>query len=467
MNSGNFSLYPHQGTGHRRAHRNQSKPGFCERRKYFFCLPFCLLFVGLFLFRADNLQADDEFTFELEEIEKKPLEWGGYVELKFEHFDVNQGGAFTALNFPGEPPTTIDRFSPSLQIDGSYMKGRTSFNWLLKAGGLQDNFGWIDFADIYEAYGRVKPNPNSTVDLGKKSYKWGKGYAWNPVGFINRPKDPNDPQEALEGYITGELDLIKSLSGHETLGNIALTTVLLPVYDGINDEFGAENNINLAAKLYLLYRNTDIDLLLYTGNSRSTRFGADFSRNISSNFEIHGEAAYIMDATKLLLLEDGTTRLEREDAFSGLLGLRYLTENDLTSIIEYYYNGNGYLEDERALFFHRVDESSLLTGDNDAFLNHTRELSLRGYGKPYAGRNYLYARFSQKEPFDILYLSPALTTIVNLDDQSASITPEIAYTGFTNLEIRLRFSLLTGGSFTEYGEKQTNNKLELRLRWFF
>ncbi|MDX2440743.1 MAG: hypothetical protein QNK40_09350 [Desulfobacterales bacterium] len=34
-------------------------------------------------------------------------------------------------------------------------------------------------------------------------------YAWDPVGFINRRKDPNDPEEALEGYITGEIDLIK------------------------------------------------------------------------------------------------------------------------------------------------------------------------------------------------------------------------------------------------------------------
>ncbi|MCF6187612.1 MAG: hypothetical protein L3J49_09115, partial [Desulfobulbaceae bacterium] len=314
---------------------------------------------------------------------------------------------------------------------------------------------------------RVKPNDNSTVDLGKKAYKWGKGYAWNPVGFINRPKDPNDPQEALEGYITGELDLIKSFAGLDSLGNIALTTVLLPVYDSINDEFGAENNINLAAKLYFLYRDTDIDLLMYTGNSRTTRFGGDFSRNITTNFEIHGEAAYILDAQKLLLLEDGTTRLEREDAFSGLLGLRYLSENDLTSIIEYYHNGNGYQEDERALFYHRVDENSLSAENDDTFFNQTRELSLRGYGRPYVGRNYLYAKFSQKEPFDILYLVPALTAIINLDDQSASITPELAYTGFTNWEIRLRFSLLTGGGFTEYGEKQTNNKVELRLRWFF
>ena len=94
-------------------------------------------------------------------------------------------------------------------------------------------------------------------------------------------------------------------------------------------------------------------------------------------------------------------------------------------------------------------------------------MSLRGYGKPYVGRNYLYARFTLKEPFNILYFTPGLTAIVNLDDQSASFTPELAYTGFTNWEMRLRFSLLTGGSFTEYGEKQTSNKIEFRLRWFF
>lgn len=428
---------------------------------------FCLLVAGLLFFLPSTGHADDDFTFELEEIEKKPLEWGGYVELKFEHLDINQDGALTTLNFSEQPPTSIDRFSPSLQIDGSYVKGITSINWLLKAGGMQDNFGWIDFADIFEAYGRVKPNENSTVDLGKKAYKWGKGYAWNPVGFINRPKDPNDPQEALEGYMTGEVDLIKSFASLDSLNNIALTTVLLPVYDDINDEFGAKGNVNFAAKLYLLYQNTDIDFLFYTGNSRSTRFGVDFSRNISTNFEVHGEAAYILDAQKLLLLENGTTLLDREDAFSSLLGLRYLTENDLTSIIEYYHNGNGYLEDERTLFYHRVDEGNLMTGNYDAFLKQTRELSLRGYGRPYVGRNYLYTRFSQKEPFDILYFSSALTTIINLDDLSASISPEIAYTGFTNVEIRLRFSLLIGGSFTEYGEKQTSNKAELRLRWYF
>ena len=94
-------------------------------------------------------------------------------------------------------------------------------------------------------------------------------------------------------------------------------------------------------------------------------------------------------------------------------------------------------------------------------------MSLKGYGRPQPGRDYIYARFSQKEPFDILYFTPALTTMINLDDQSYSVMPELIYTGLTNLEFRVRFSYFNGGSSTEYGEKLYSNKLELRLRYFF
>ncbi len=428
---------------------------------------FGLFIAGLFFIVPSDSQASSDYTFELEEIEKKSLQWGGYVDLSYAHLENNQEGALAKLTFDDHFPSSIDRFSSSLQMNGSYMKGISSFNWLLKASAQQDTFGWIDSADIYEAYGRVKPSAYVNIDLGKQSYKWGKGYAWNPVGFINRPKDPNDPQEALEGYVTGELDLIKSFDG--SLGNVALTTVILPVYDGVNDTFGATEAINLAAKLYLLYLDTDIDLLLYTGNSRSTRIGADFSRNITTNFEIHGEAAYISSKQKFLFLDEETTRLEENDVFSGLLGLRYLTENDLTAIVEYYFNGNGYTEEERALFYQHISRGTieLDSSGSDTLLQQARELSLRGYGGPYVGRNYLYAKFTQKEPFDILYFTPGLTAIVNLDDQSASISPEFVYNGITNWELRLRFSLLTGGSLTEYGEKLISNKVELRLRWFF
>lgn len=411
--------------------------------------------------------SDQEFTFELEEIEKKSLEWEGYAELRWEHMDINQGSAFSLLNLADDPQSDFDRLVGALQLGGSYSQELYSLQWLLKAAGQQDTLGWSDTADIYTAYATFKPKASTSLSLGKKSYKWGKGYAWNPVGFINRRKDPNNPDEALEGYITAEADFIKSNIG--VVQTAALTTVLLPVYDHINDDFGTVNEMNLAAKLYLLLYDTDIDLLLRTGGSRATAYGLDFSRNLLANFEIHGELAWTENQSRLTLGQDGSLQATAEDALAFLIGMRYLSSQNITSIIEYYHNGGGYSQQEMETFYRFAldagDDLQLAAGSK--LLEQARSASLKGYGRAQPGRNYLYARFNQKEPFDILYFTPAITTIVNLEDSSYSLTPELLYTGFTNWEIRLRFSWLSGSSFTEYGEKQNSNKLELRLRYFF
>ena len=430
--------------------------------RYLVRLLFCLLVISPAL-----LCADEEFSFDPEEFEKKPLDWGGYAELKWEHMDINQGSAFARLNLFEHPISTLDRFAGGLRIDGYFAKGIISFNWLFNASAQQDDLGWSDMADIYEAYVGIKPAPVFTAGVGKKIYRWGKGYAWNPVGFVNRAKDPNNPEESLEGYITAEIDLIKSFSG--PLRTAAFTTVILPVWRDVNEDFGEMNNVNLAAKFYLLYRNTDIDLTWYTGNSRSTRYGLDFSGNLASNFEIHGELAYVPSRKSVILQDDGSSLIRKTEAFSYLVGLRYLSENDITGIIEYYHNDAGYTEEEMVHFFQLVEdgENRFLASGSDVLLKRAIDMSQQGYGKPQPGRNYLYARFVRKEPFDILYFSPGLTTIVNLDDNSYSISPEIVYTGFTNWELRLRFSYLNGGTFTEYGEKMNSNKLELRVRSFF
>jgi hypothetical protein len=82
-------------------------------------------------------------------------------------------------------------------------------------------------------------------------------------------------------------------------------------------------------------------------------------------------------------------------------------------------------------------------------------------------KSYLYLRASQKEPFDILYFTPALTWIFNVDDRSFSLSPELVYTGITNLELRLKGTALAGGRFTEFGEKQNDYRIELRARYYF
>lgn len=409
----------------------------------------------------------DEFTFDLEEIEKSPFESGGYIELQWEHMAINEDSIFGSLSLQEKPGSAYDRVTGSLQFGGSYSQQVYSAHWLLNMSGLKDDFGYYDSADLFSAYLTVQPLPAATVTLGKKPYKWGKGYAWNPVGYINRRKDPNNPEESLEGYITAEADIIKSFSG--TLQTAALTTVLLPVYDGINEDFGSLQQVNVGAKLYILFMDTDIDFMTLLGESRPDRYGIDFSKNISSNFEVHGELSYVDKGRKIVLEDDGRLRTVEENALSWLVGLRYLTSFDLTTIVELYHNGLGYSQSEMETFFQFSREANALVQQNASRVLYEQavDASLKGYGKPQPGRDYLYVRVSEKEPFDILYFTPALTAIVNLSDSSFSITPELNYTGITNWEVKLRLSFLHGGNFTEYGEKQNSAKLDLQLRYFF
>ncbi|MGQ9655283.1 MAG: hypothetical protein ACUVXD_14575 [Thermodesulfobacteriota bacterium] len=82
-------------------------------------------------------------------------------------------------------------------------------------------------------------------------------------------------------------------------------------------------------------------------------------------------------------------------------------------------------------------------------------------------RDYISLRASQREPFEILYLTPALRSVWNLGDRSFTLIPELLYSPITNLELRLRGAMLLGGSGTEYGEKQNDYRVEFRARYFF
>ena len=56
---------------------------------------------------------------------------------------------------------------------------------------------------------------------------------------------------------------------------------------------------------------------------------------------------------------------------------------------------------------------------------------------------------------------------MNLNDRSYSLTPELLYTGFTNWELRFRTAFIAGGRSTEFGEKQNDYRMELRIGYYF
>ena len=415
---------------------------------------------------AGSAQAE-EFKFDAAEFDKKPVEFGGYLELKQERAWLNPDGALYKLNFyDRKPRDTLDRTAATLKLDGKFTRDDFIFRFRADAEVRRDALSEERINRFDEAYLSWKPDPGFTLDVGKQALKWGKGYAWNPVGFVERPKDANDVELAREGFTMVAADFIRNFAGE--LKTIAFTPVLLPVSAQINSDFGQPDHLNAAAKLYLLYRDTDIDFTWLGRGSRAPRFGVDFSRNLSTALEIHGEWAKIRDFELRSVAPSGAITTERRNVTSYLLGLRYLTERDTTYILEYYRNGTGYTDNQTRDFYQLIDNglAQFQAAGTDPLLAKARQIS-PSYARANPGERYLYLRASQKEPFDIVYFTPSITLIANLDDRSYSLTPELLYTGVTNLDLRLRASWLSGKTGSEFGEKQNVRRLELVARYYF
>jgi len=414
------------------------------------------------------LCAEESYTFDPGETEKKPYHVGGYVEFKPVLFGLDREAAFYKLRFYDNPRgQALVEANGRIQLEGSYEKN--IFRIYAKTNtDLKSSYsGESERSTFYELYGSVKPSASLKFDAGKKTMKWGKGYAWNPAAFVDRPKDPDDPEQALEGYIVLSADYIKSFEG--PLKTLSVTPVLFPVYDHVNGDFGNNYKMNFAGRIYFLLYDTDVDLMFMAGGSRPDRYGFDFSRNITTNLEIHGEYAYALNSMKNVVSQTGTLRQIEKGAHSFLIGLRYLTAFDLTAIIEFYHNDAGFSVDDMTGYFGFVNRSYAVyqaTG-NATGLVQAQLLADTGYARANAMQNYLYIRLSQKEPFDILYFTPSLTGMLNTDDRSWSATPELLYTGITNWEFRIRAGLIAGARNSDFGEKQNDYRIELRVGYYF
>lgn len=217
-------------------------------------------------------RAAEEYTFSLSEIEKKPYHIGGYFEFRPVLFGLDQNAAFYKLNlFDENVGDTISQYNERLWIDANIQQGIAGFYLQLSADFQQSNaFDSTSEINSYQDDLSLKPSSTLTTDMGKKTSKWGKGYAWNPAAFVDRPKDPDDPELALEGFVIASADYIRSFSAGP-LKTFSFSPVLLPSYGDMNDDFGETGHVNVAAKAYFLFYDTDIDLMFLSGGSKIPR----------------------------------------------------------------------------------------------------------------------------------------------------------------------------------------------------
>ena len=422
--------------------------------------------VPILLMLFAGMAGAEEFSFDASEFEKKTFEFSGYVEQKEEGLKLRPGTPAYELAYPDKAERgwllrntstveasaklNLDPVVADLRVQASYASDplvRTSNHPAVMEGGV-----------------RWSASPGLSVDVGKRVQRWGKGYAWTTVGFVERTKDSSDPSASREGYEMASIEWTKSLSG--AISTIGLTGLIVPTNDSMNDDFGQTKSLNPAARFYVLAMDTDIDLMWRGKGAKPASYGFDFSRNISTALEVHGEWARTLDAPHSTVSASGLIDSQTKDATSWLLGLRYLTPGEVTWIGEYYHNGSGYSAGDLDDYYQFLD-TALAPSAPATLASKARSMAQSGYGRPNPGRDYLYVKASAGEPFGWLYGAASLAAMSNLNDGSWQITPEISYTGFTNVELRARLVVLGGPSSSEFGGKLASSRLELTARLFF
>ena len=282
-------------------------------------------------------------------------------------------------------------------------------------------------AAVNDLYIETKLNTNHTLLAGKESLMWGKGYFFNPVAFFDRPKDPSDPTKAREGFIMAKYSYNKSFQSE--LKNLSFNFVYLPSREDINEDYyklitDKKDANNIALRLYMLLYDTDIDIIYNYSDEASEKIGIDFSKNIQTNFELHGEYANVLDG-----------------GYTYLLGLRYLTDFELTIISEYLYRSEGLTKEE---------------------IEKKLELNI-----PFIAKDYAITLITQKEPFDFLYFSVYYKNMMNLQDHSMQNKVGASYSFKNNIDADLSYNINSGDKLSEFGNKIVEDFLWLRLTWKF
>jgi len=415
----------------------------------------------ILLFWGKTFAQDYDFEIPEEEDEAK-IEFSGNLDAKWAVLQTNKLSPFYGLNFFGleKSDEYLSQYRLDFYFNGDYRYKQVGFTIKTFAEYRQE--GSIDLF-IFELFGSLNFSPRLTMGIGKRRFNWGKGYAFNPVGYVNAQKDPENPDLALAGKSSAFIYYNRSFSSG-LIQNLTFSTIILPQETYILDKYAGLDKTSLAVQLYLLLQNIDLDLMVFIGKNQPQLYGMDFSTNLKENLEVHGEISYANNEYTPVI-QNSMVQMFKRDGISYLLGLRYLNDLNLTFIAEFYHNNNGLtnLEYKNYLNFLR----SNLNSQETELINYTKSIISTNFRTKNFMRDYVYFKVSLPEPFEWLYSSVSVFTIYNINDNSFVLSPQIGYKPFTNTEILFWPSFFFGDFNSEYGSKQFQNKVEMWFRFYF
>jgi len=406
-----------------------------------------------------------DYSFDTSGLDKKSFDRAASIELWPTLVLFNRSSALYSLRYKNENPAYTDVYRLRAEAGGQYQ-----YKSILASasGSLNAFYQHLDDslssdAKLYECYFKYSPDVSFSLLAGKKTFRWGKGYAYNPVSFAGRPRDLNDMDAALEGYWNLSAEYIRSFAGR--LSTIAITGAMLPVYGSLNEGFLRDRTLAGVTQLYFLFLDTDIDGCLFADSRNEYRAGVDFSKNMFPNWEIHGEWAYVPEYHSTFFADETTLARGARNSHNLVLGTRYLAPSNTTFILEYLHLGGGFTSDQMNTYYRALGSSQ--ASENPAASRAILQNSTKYYDGQFIMTDYLYLRVSHPDPFMLVYFTPAAYTTVNLVDGSLMAGFEIAYSRLSHLLLTARCVAFAGSHESEYGLRQAQQRIELRGKWSF
>ncbi|RKX69960.1 hypothetical protein DRP43_03870 [candidate division TA06 bacterium] len=409
------------------------------------------------------------YDFDVSEFEKKPLEFSGTIEFQPSFIIPEKKSLSWNLKYfdKNNTPNLLDNYLLLLAPIVKFEKKGLSLYGASDSRISYNNFenDWVFNICLLEGYGRYEFNPRWSILLGKKLYKWGKGYIYNPVSYAGRQKDVNNVDVSLEGYYSVSVEYVKSFS-LDVLKNLSQETVIIPVYKKLNDDYGTGDRHWFFSRTYFLIVNTDYELFFNMSEQFDYRIGMAIAHNVLTNWEIHGEFSFLPEVEKILIAENSYPEPHIvNNAIQSIIGTRYLSPFNATFYLEYIYNGAGLNNQEMQDWY--ISAQNVLEAQNRQAINIMSKEWFLNLNRQFVMKHYLYFKMQYPEPFYFLYFTPSLYCLFNVVDKSFLGGLDMNYKRFDAVNLNMKLIWLYGKTNSEFGSKISELKIELNVKYFF
>ena len=428
-----------------------------------------ILLFHIALFSTVSLAADStatgDYSFDITAFAVKPFDASASIEFYPSLLFYDKAAPLYYLKFSSGNRSNADNYNLKAE---AYLQYQRKPFLAFVSGELYDAYLRKDDSlyhdsKFLEGYLKYTPDASLSFLLGKRLFQWGKGYSFNPVSFAGRLKDLNNMDVALEGYWNISFEYVKSLDS--PISSVAFNAVFLPVYDLFNKDYLPDKSIAGLAKLYMLLVNTDIDIYFFADSRNNQKTGLDFSRNLVPNWEVHGEWVFIKNSNSMVFSNESTLVNQSHPANNIVAGTRYLAPFNTTFILEYLHIGSGYSQHEIDEYWKAVNYAN--ASSDPQRIQSVLQATSKYFNSQFITTDYMFFKAFHPDPFNFVYFTPAIYTIVNILDRSMMAGIEVTYSRSRNLLFTGRFISFLGNNKSEYGSRPVQHRIELRAKWSF